>query len=729
MSRVFNRRHTALSWYELGWPQDLDAKHVTSWLQALSGNHASTGLRFITIATRQDTRHYIVVAAKHAQTILHLISTFLPDVEATKSEAVSLSATLSGKLRMTTKNRVLEIKQPEVVSHAVLSAVRNVQKDERIVIEWLLGSRQSPQAIPNKIEGFQSSSWVGMLAEAVLHAPRQLDAQSRNSMRSKHEVASWKAAMYVGVQAATRERCSHLYNQVSGAIRSAEAPGVRLGLALAKPDCLKTSYSPLFWPLRVNVDELTGLLHWPLGKQAISGVQRITSKRLAVQSAPPYKGRIIAESNIPGSRRMLALGPQDALMHTHVLGPTGVGKSTLLLNLITQDIADNRGVVVIDPKGDLVNDILERIPAKRRDEVVILDPSDASRPVGLNPLARHGQPSSLVVDDILAVFRGLYGSYFGPRTQDILHAGLLTLTSIPGMSLCTLPILYTNPAFRYRLVNGLHDPLGLGGFWSWFDTISDAERNNVLAPVMNKLRAFLMRPAMRRVIGQGEPLFKIEEVFTKRRILLVNLAKGNLGSEAAQLFGSLVVSQVWQAVQSRSNVPQNKRAPAFVYVDEVQDYLHLPTDIGDVLAQSRSYGVGMALAHQHLGQLPTDLKTGVLSNARSRICFQLSHDDANVIAKSSKILEPHDFENLSRYHIYARLVAAGEVAPWASGKTLAPQRAVSDPAIIRALSRERYGRDAVDVEVELGGQIAGFVPDIAKTPIGRKARHKIGGAP
>jgi hypothetical protein len=294
------------------------------------------------------------------------------------------------------------------------------------------------------------------------------------------------------------------------------------------------------------------------------------------------------------------------------------------------------------------------------------------------------------------------------------------------MSLCTLPILYTNPAFRWRLVNALHDPLGLGSFWSWFDTISDNERNAVLAPVMNKLRAFLLRPAMRRVIGQGRPKFNMSEVFTNHKILLVNLAKGNIGSEASKLFGSLVVSQIWQAIQARSKLPAASRTPAFVYVDEVQDYLHLPTDISDVLAQSRSYGVGMVLAHQHLGQLPNDLKAGVMSNARSRICFQLSHEDATVMAKSSKILTPNDFENLSRYHVYAKLVANGEVLPWTSGKTLAPSKPISDATALRVMSRTRYGRDSADVETELGGLLVGIEPDRKRTLIGRK---KIGSEP
>jgi hypothetical protein len=715
-----------LRWYELGWPEDLDSKKVVEWLQALSGHSASVGIRFVTVARSSGTRHYIALPKRQQHTLLHILTTFLPGVEVTQSGSVTPSNDLVGKLRMTTKSRALEMAQPEVIAHALLSTVRAVGGQESITIEWVLGPRKSPLAVPNKVSGLHAGTLWGKIVEAIVTGPTQLDAQARKSLRDKVGVAGWKAALYIGVDAPMFSRRAQLMNQVVGAIKSAEAPGVRLGFNMTHPLHILPSYTPWFWPLAVNTNELAGLLGWPLGSKAVEGVQRIVSRRLPIPETMPQNGRVVATSVIKDSDRKLTLTAEDGLMHTHVIGPTGVGKSTLLLNMITRDIADNRGVVVIDPKGDLVKDVLSRVPKARQNDVVVLDPSDLGRPVGLNPLARHDQPGSLIADNILAIFRGLYGSYFGPRTQDILHAGLLTLTSTPGLSLCTLPILYTNPAFRWRLVNGLHDPLGLGSFWSWYDTISDAERNAVLAPVMNKLRAFLLRPAMRRVIGQGHPKFNMTDVFTKRKILLVNLAKGSMGTEAAQLFGSLVVSQVWQAVQGRSHLPQAARTPAFVYVDEVQDYLHLPTDVGDVLAQSRSYGVGMVLAHQHLGQLPGDLKSGVLSNARSKVCFQLSHEDAVVMAKSSKVLTPEDFENLNRYHIYGRLVANGEVMPWASGKTLKPTVRLSDPELIKLLSRQRYGQDAADVETELGGQIAGTAPQLRQSPIGRK---KIGSTP
>jgi len=726
MSSAFLSKYTSLIWYELGWPSEVDAKAVNAWLQSMSGSDSSNGARFVVVCSHNEVHHYFGAPRQYADELMHFIRTFLPDVEIIRQEKpLDIRLTLIGSLRVSPLTRPLSTVSPETVSHAILNNTASLGPNERIAFTWMLGPRVAPKFINNKSTAFRALTISGMLLEALVRPPQPLDGTERKAQRDKQSQPGWKAMSYIAVKAPDRKRAGRLLSQVLGTVRAAEAPGVHISMRRIPNKRFDMSESPWLWPITINVDELTGLLAWPLGERTLPGITRITSKRLPVRAIVPNSNRVIAQSNIPGNNTMLTQSPKDALMHTHVLGPTGVGKSTLLLNMICQDMNSGAPVIVVDPKGDLVQDILERVPEKRRNDVIVLDPSDTKRPVGLNPLARSGQPSSLIADDILAIFHGLYGSYFGPRTQDILHAGLLTLASNPGMSLCTLPILYTNPAFRYRLVSRLNDPLGLGGFWSWFDTISAAERNNVLAPVMNKLRAFLLRPAMRRVIGQPRPKFDMEHVFLNRKILLVNLAKGQLGAETAKLFGSLVVAQIWQAIQSRGNLPQSSRTPAFVYIDEVQDYLHLPTDIGDVLAQSRGFGVGLIMAHQHLNQLPPELKAGVMANARSKICFQLGREDAVAMTRNSKLLTPSDFEHLGRYNIYSRLVANGEVMPWASGRTVAPPKPTSIPDEIRALSREKYGMDMADVEMALGGTIAGeFMPP--KRVLGRK---KIGEQP
>jgi hypothetical protein len=377
-------------------------------------------------------------------------------------------------------------------------------------------------------------------------------------------------------------------------------------------------------------------------------------------------------------------------------------------------------VVVVEPKGDLVNEVLARLPEERIDDVIILDPADKLAPVGLNPLLPRGRSPELVADQVLAVFHGLWSSNWGPRLQDILHSSLLTLAARDDTSLCLLPALLTNPTVRQRLRAQVDDPVGLEPFWAWFDSISDAERQQAIAPVLNKLRPFLLRPSVRAIVGQVQPRFRIDEVFTGRKIVLVSLAKGLIGPEAAALLGSLFIAELWQAILGRAGIAPQRRHVVPVYLDEFQDYVHLPTDMSDALAQARGLGVGLTLAHQHLAQLPGALRAGVLANARSRICFQLAGEDAQTMARFSEgFLDAKDFQRLHRFEAYARLVVDGEVSDYASIKTMPLAPATVDAARIRLLSRTRYGRPVAEVDAEIRQLIesAGI-----EAPVGRRRR-------
>ena len=302
--------------------------------------------------------------------------------------------------------------------------------------------------------------------------------------------------------------------------------------------------------LRLNVSEIGTLCAWPIGPTADLPVGRLGSRRVPSPSGLPTTGRVIGESTWPGKERPLALSVEDSLRHLHVIGPTGTGKSTLLLGLIEQDMQAGRSVIVIEPKGDLIADVLARVPKERVGDVVLIDPTDRESVVGINGLAGSaGGSAELVADQLLNTFHGLYAAHWGPRTSDILMASLLTLARTPGMSLVVLPLLLGDPNFRRRIVGRLNDPIGLGPFWAQYEAWSDAERTAATAPVMNKLRPFLMRPSLRRIIGQTAPKFQICQVFTGRKIVLVNVAKGLMGAEAASLLGALVLSGLWQTAQ------------------------------------------------------------------------------------------------------------------------------------------------------------------------------------
>ena len=360
-----------------------------------------------------------------------------------------------------------------------------------------------------------------------------------------------------------------------------------------------------------------------------------------------------------GPRRSVAMAVADARHHTHVIGATGSGKSTLLVNLILADAISGRGVVVLDPKGDLVTDVLSRLPAEAGGRLVLLDPAETDSPAALNVLDVTKKDPELVVDQLVGVFHRLYNAYWGPRTEDVLRSACLTLTRRAGTTLAHIPLLLNNPRYRAQLTAGLSDPAGLGGFWSWYDGLSDAGQAQVIGPVMNKLRAVLTRRFATDLLGSAQSTFSLGHVLDGG-ILLARLPKGVLGDDTTRLVGSLLLAGLWQAATARAAMPEPARLDAAVYVDECQNFLHLPGSLDDVLAEARGYHLALTLAHQHLGQLPRDLADGVAANARNKVFFTTSPDDARILARHvGPYLGPDDLAHLDRYQVACRLVVEG----------------------------------------------------------------------
>ena len=365
--------------------------------------------------------------------------------------------------------------------------------------------------------------------------------------------------------------------------------------------------------------------------------------------------------------------------------------------------------------------------------MVVIDPTDA-RPVGLNPVAcppgRQQQAPEVVADAILAVFKQLFADSWGVRSEEILTASLLTLTRTPGATLVDLPLLLTNPAIRRGIVGQAPDPLGTDQFWDTYEALSEAQRSQWTQPVINKLQPFLIRPWLRTMLGQAEPSFDLSQLFSQRRIVLVALNKGLLGAEAARLLGSLIVGQLWPRILARAARRQAVLPIVSVYIDEVQDYLALPGDLADALAQARSLGVAFHLAHQYRAQLPADLRAGIDSNARNKIIFGLSASDATELARQAPGLESDDFQLLPRFQVYTRTLYQGEPQPWALAQTLPPPPACSDPTQLRLRSSQHYGQDGDAIEQRLRARLgvshgaAQTVDTDSTAVIGRRHRQQ-----
>lgn len=683
-----------LGWQRLHWRRPLEAVVVRDALRLWSVDPRAPKCVLELRADGAQLRYLLGVPLHARSSLTHALQQTIPGTALT-DDAPRDNVTAAGSIRLSSPVRPLRTDAPDTLARAVLVAMDRVRKGEELVLQVVLGPRRSAKPVPSRTVK-NSRGWAFMLTQ---QSP--LDSESRSARRAKQSQPAYDCVMRLGVSAGDQARRRSLIAGLFTALRTAEAPGARLRIGRSRPAQLDAAASPWRWPMTLNIGELCGVLGWPIGNGELPGIPGLHPVPLPPDATASSPERVVAQSIAPGTGQPIGMSVKAALHATWGLGPTGAGKSTWLASLLTQDLAAGRGAVLVEPKSDLTHNVLSRVPEHRLDDIVVLDPSDAA-PVGLNPLAGAGPPETRV-DGLLSVFQALFGDSWGPRTQDIMHACLLTLARRGDASLVMVPLLLTNPSFRRSMTRRVAaaDPVALAPFWAWYEALSDAERGAAIAPVMNKLRAFLLHPRLRAVIGQRAPRFDLTQVLSQRKVLLVPLRRGVIGSGAARMLGSLVVAQLWSAVQARAALPEARRSPVMVYIDEVQDYLHLPTDLGEALAQSRGLGVGWTVTNQFLAQLPRELLAGILGNVRSRVLFGLAHDDASVLAKGHPELTPQDITSLGRFEVYVSLLNGGQSSPYVSGRTLPLPDVTSDPHQVWSHSQRKYGRQIDVVEQEL----------------------------
>lgn len=440
----------------------------------------------------------------------------------------------------------------------------------------------------------------------------------------------------------------------------------------------------------LSVPELAALAHLPTDP-TIPGLARAGAQAVAPPPGTPRPGRAVLRLGVSDTapERPVGLRVIDWRFHLHVLGATGSGKSTLLAHLILDSVARGLGGVLIDPKGDLVTDLLSRLPASVADRVFLLDADSPARPPCLNPLdlattttsrpdnitdgvddetQAGGEPgrlaTQLVVDNLVSVFQRLYSATWGPRTDDVMRAACLTLLqSREVTTLADIPALLTDPAARASRVQTVTDPV-LRGFWDWYDGLTDAARSQIIGPLLNKLRAFLLRPFARDTLAGGPADLDMARVLDEGQILLVRIPQGRLGDETCRLIGSIVVARVWQAATARAAQLPHQRRDAWLVLDECHKFLNMPYPIEDMLAEARGFRLALTLAHQNLEQLPKHLREGIATNARSKVFFTAGPGDATDLARHTRPrLTEHDLSHLGKYHAAARLVVNEEQTP------------------------------------------------------------------
>jgi len=719
--------------YTLRFPAELDSEQVTVWLHALSGLLPGALGRFrgvptIVLELRASAEHgfqYQLTAPRtRADFIVGQLRAAMPGIRVTPDEipgcAPAHAWTRVVELGMRRMQRTVRV-EPVPLASSLLASLQGfaLGRHEVILVQWIIRP-----AVPER-PPTQATARPVRLGSYLAFSPQVAANDAVADQRAKLQAVNFLGVLRIGVQAGSETRAGELLAGVRAALTSVQTtansfhvramPQGRLRAAL---DSAKT---PLLFPMQLTVAELTGLLAWPIGSPHVAGLPQARSRHLPPSGAIPRKGLVLARSNFPGAERPLAVSPVDACKHVHIVGPIGVGKTVLAGNLVAQAIQEGSGVIVMERKGDLFKMALDAVPSKRLEDVIVMDMGD-ERPVGFNLLA-EGNPR-IAVEELCQLFEYLYPDMRrGIWARAALHRGLSTLITRSGMTFVDLvPLLSPNARseteaqWRDELITGVTDP-ELKRFWRRFDDLSPAQQENYAAPILDRVWQLSERREIRNVIGQSESSFSFRDAIRTRKIVLVNLA--GMGVETGRLVGTLLLNAIWSAVRSGAADPAR---PTFLFLDEFQDFLNLPVDAESLLVQARSFGLAMVLAHQHLDQLPDSIRSAVLANARSKVVFQTTYDDARVFAREfGRSVSDEDFMNLSAFEVICRFATSEGISAPVSGETLPPSEPLGLADEARRRSRSRYGRDAADIQADIARR---RTPRNPPTP---KKRPKLGG--
>jgi hypothetical protein len=457
--------------------------------------------------------------------------------------------------------------------------------------------------------------------------------------------------------------------------------------------------------MALSAAELAALFHLPSTEHPLLPGEISRRVPPPVHLFPPETAQeritVLGEALTPEGPKPFGLTHAERRLHLYLVGQTGTGKSTLLSTLAAQDLAAGRGLGVIDPHGDLARQVLALVPPERAGEVLYFNPADTDYPVGFNLLAATSPSErTLVASGVISAFRRLFQEYWGPRLEYIFRNALLVLLETPSPSLLTLPRLLTERSYRQHVLPYVHDPILRHFLTNEFEAYDARWRAEAVSPILNKLGHAFSSPLVRHIVGQSRPGFRLREVMDRGGIFVANLAVGQIGEDAADLLGGLLLAGFHLAALSRANQPEEQRRDFFLSVDEFQ---HFGTDsFAALLAESRKFGLSLTLSHQYLQQLPPGMVEAVLGNAASLGVFRVGAPDAGrLVRELAPRFDGQDLVHQPNHQFAARLTRGGEPLPAFSARTLPPAAEGREIGSLIESSRRRWARPRAEVELEI----------------------------
>lgn len=408
---------------------------------------------------------------------------------------------------------------------------------------------------------------------------------------------------------------------------------------------------------------------------------------------------IFAQTDFRNIKRRFGIKLDDRRRHMYIIGKTGMGKSTMLENMLLQDVQSGHGLALIDPHGDLAEKIVDFVPANRVQDIVYFNPADMEFPLGFNILESvSADHRHLISSGLMGVFKKIWPDVWSARMEYILNNTILALLECPNTTLLSINRLLADVAYRRNIVKRLTDPV-VKAFWiTEFDKYNDKYKQEAVAPIQNKIGQFLSASIIRNIVAQNRSTFNVREIMDNKKIFIVNLSKGRIGEDASRLLGGMLITKIQLSAMERVDTPELERKDFFLYVDEFQNFA--TESFANILSEARKYRLSLIMAHQYVKQLDEKVADAVFGNVGTMATFRVGADDAEMLEKEfTPVFTQDDIVNLPKFHVYLKLMIDGIASRPFSAESLPPisDRTNSTAAVIAA-TRAAYTMKRADIE-------------------------------
>ncbi len=461
----------------------------------------------------------------------------------------------------------------------------------------------------------------------------------------------------------------------------------------------------------LNSEELATIYHFPNKQVTTPHIFWLNAKTAPAPSQIPMEGMFLGNSIYRGIKRPVFISNEDRMRHVYIIGKTGTGKSELQKEMIIQDIKDGNGLCFIDPHGDALQEILKQVPPERAEDVIYFNPADTERPMGLNLLeAKTEDEKHFAATSIINMMYKLFDPYktgiVGPRFEHGVRNAMLTAMSEEGNTFVEVMRIMTDSRYVQELLPKVQDPIVRRYWTDQIAQTADFHKSEVLDYTVSKFGRFVTNRLIRNIIGQSKSAFDFRQIMDQGKILLISLAKGELGEENSNFLGLILIPRILMAAMSRADMPKEQRRDFFLYVDEFQNFA--TPDFATILSEARKYSLGLCVANQFIGQVEEEVKNAVFGNVGTIVAFRVGVTDANYLQHEfTPTFAEDDLLNIERYHAYIKTTVHNEPVPPFSmdlTKDMAQQKASENERvaeIIKEMSRIKYGRDGRIVEAEI----------------------------